>query len=86
MSDEERFVNFYADYLVLQEENRNHNLDSLTLHRRLDSLYQAHHFTREQLAATMTEYNKDALRWKEVYEKVVKRLETMQSSTQRAKN
>ncbi len=82
--DEATLIHFCADLLIIQEENKILNLDSLTFRKRTDSLYSTYHFNREEVTAKMAEYNKDATKWKEFYEKVSTRLDTLKSLSLRS--
>jgi len=76
--DEETFVNYYSDRLVVIEENNLAHSDSLNSRHRLDSLLEAYQITPAQLQATITSYRGDIEKWKEFYDRVNKRLDSLQ--------
>jgi len=75
---EDTFVRFYADKLIMKEENVLLHSDSSTVQRRMDSLYQAYHTTPAQVQATVSDYKTDVMKWRDFYQKVDRRLDTLQ--------
>ncbi len=75
---DEKFVNFYTDYMILQDENKFLALDSLASLKRFDSLYQVYGITKQQVETTRAEYNKDLGKWQSTYEKILARLDSLQ--------
>ncbi len=75
---EDAFVKFYADKLVMKEESVLLHPDSSTMQRRMDSLYQVYHTTPAQIQATVSDYRTDVMRWKDFYQKLEWRLDTLQ--------
>jgi hypothetical protein len=75
---EETFVRFYADKLIMKEECVLLHSDSSTVQHRMDSLYQAYHTTPAQVQATVSDYKTDVMRWRDFYQKVDMRLDTLQ--------
>lgn len=71
-------VNFQADLMIVQEENQFLRSDSLVRHQRMDSLYTHYNITKEQVEETLDFYRKDINRWKQFYESVMHRLESLQ--------
>jgi hypothetical protein len=69
------FVNFQADLMIAQEENRLEGHDSLSLSRKTDSLYTHYHITPSQHDSLMNTISSDLDDWKGFHLKVVKRLE-----------
>jgi hypothetical protein len=74
-SSDSLFVNFQADLMIAQEENRLEGNDSLSLSRKTDSLYSYYHLTIARHDSLMDALSTDLDRWKEFHLKVVKRLE-----------
>src|SRR5213594_2475428 len=75
---EESFINLYADLLVIREESILAQADSIQERRQFDSLYASYHVTSEQFDLTLADRKKDLAKWREFYEKVSKRLESLQ--------
>lgn len=75
---ENTFVWFYADKLIMKEESVLLHSDSSTVQRRTDSLYQVYHITPAQVQATVSDYKTDVMRWRDFYQKVDRRLDTLQ--------
>jgi hypothetical protein len=69
------FVNFQADFMIAQEENRLEGNDSLSLSRKTDSLYSSYHLTPARHDSLMAALSTDLENCKEFHLKVVKRLE-----------
>ncbi len=76
---DERFIEFSAQSAVLSREAKLAGQDSLTIHRRIDSLEQAMQVTEAQIEESMAYYRHDLRRWESVAARVVKRLEEMQT-------
>jgi len=77
---EDLFVRFYADKLIIQEESVLLHSDSTTTNHRIDSLYQAYNITSTQVQATIADYKTDVAKWKDFYDKVIQRLESLQQA------
>ncbi|TAK64330.1 MAG: hypothetical protein EPO24_03425, partial [Bacteroidetes bacterium] len=71
---DDRFINFYTDYLIVKEENTILSFDSLAATKRIDSIYNLHNLTKQQIEHARTEYNKDLARWQSIYEKVLENI------------
>ncbi len=81
---ENQFVNLYADMLIIREEAHFSLSDSLTTKLRIDSLYASYHVTDKQAEIAIQYYKKDLHRWKQFYENVIRRLDSLQQmETQR---
>ena len=78
---EDRFVNLYADLMVLREEGIMNDVDSATHRKKTDSLYHFYEIDSVQLRNEIGTYNKEATRWKDFFEKVSRRLETLKQTT-----
>ncbi|MBI4546450.1 MAG: hypothetical protein HY707_00610 [Ignavibacteriae bacterium] len=76
--EEQKFINFYAHLMILQEEAKLMGLDSTATRAHVDSLYQAYHLTDEQIKTSLDEYKKDLSTWKRFHDKVIQRLEQIQ--------
>ena len=74
---EHKVVNFYADLLILQNEDTPLKPDTLAFNRRIDSLYRSYGFDTASVNTTIRYYNGDISRWKTLYEKVMKRIEAI---------
>ena len=85
MVEEQKFIKFYADLLIVQEEAKFMGLDSLSAQARIDSLYQSHQITQDQIKTTLDEYKKDLKTWRAFYDKVIWRLEEIQKEESRKK-
>jgi hypothetical protein len=72
------FVNFYADRLILTEEDNILRRDSSARENRLDSLRRVYHFSQAEVETTTASLQKDPGDWKEFYDRVVRRLEHLQ--------
>ncbi|MBI3190042.1 MAG: DUF4296 domain-containing protein [Ignavibacteriales bacterium] len=84
---EDMFIQFYADYMIVQEEISLNSLDSLQGKHRYDSLYKQYDLTPERVLQTREEYNKDLMKWQAVYEKVILRIDSLQQDeTNKNKN
>ena len=77
---EDQFVNLYADLLLLKQEGQLIHADSAQMKKRTDSLYTIYHVNNEQVEAALNRYKRSLKDWKELHEKVIKRLESLQSS------
>ena len=75
---EETFVNLYANVLITQEEGNLSGLDSVRTQARIDSICGTYHVSPEQFRSTLGGYRTDLARWRELNEKVSKRLEAFQ--------
>lgn len=76
---ESTMVNFYADRLIVQEEARLMNIDSLIYKQRLDSLSRYYKLPNEELDTAIEDYKKDLNNWRRFYLHVTKRLELLQA-------
>ncbi len=76
------FIDFYTDYMIIQDENKFFELDSLSSQKRFDSLYQHYGVTKQQVEATRTEYNKDLAKWQTTYEKIMVRIDSIEALKQ----
>ena len=77
---DEKFIQFYADYLIVQDENYLGSKDSADAVRRFDSLYQYYHITKAQVDSTRSIYNNDLAKWQFIYEKAIARMDSLQKS------
>ena len=75
---ETTFVNYYTDWLILQEEAKISRFDSPTIQHKRDSLCQRYGVTQRQIDQTLHEHQQDLTAWRQFYDKVVKRLEQLQ--------
>jgi len=80
---EESFIRLYADVLVIREESALAQTDSLPERRKTDSLCTIYGVTRAQFDLTLADKKKDLRQWKEFYEKVAKRLDSLQQQQSR---
>jgi len=71
-------VNFQADMMIIQEENRVLREDSTTLQPKIDSLYHHYNISESQVETSVQDYKKDLTKWKEFNTKIMKRLEYLQ--------
>ncbi len=76
--DEQRFVRYYADVLILQEEKNLRAKDSVPFALRIDSLNKVYTLRQDQIDKTLQDYRKDLAGWKNFYQKVQQRLDTLQ--------
>ena len=75
---EDTFVNLYAGVLIAQEEGNLAGLDSATIHIRIDSICRNVHVSREQFQSELDGYRKDLTVWRDLNDKVSRRLDTLQ--------
>ncbi|HZY10449.1 MAG TPA: hypothetical protein VFF29_04785 [Bacteroidota bacterium] len=80
---ESTLVSFYVDRLILQEEAKLINIDSLTYKQQLDSLSRHYQIPNEELDRVIEDYKKDLNEWKRFYALVTKRLELLQMENTR---
>ncbi|MDI6766625.1 MAG: hypothetical protein QME52_07370 [Bacteroidota bacterium] len=78
-------VNFQANLLIIQEENRLMGNDS-TLKHRIDSLYHYYQVTEQEVENTIHYLKSDLNIWRDFNEKMVKRLEYLQMEESKKKN
>lgn len=77
----ETFIKLYIDLLIAGESGFLSSSDSLKAQpakKTIDSLYTHYGVTERQVRQTIEAYNRNLNQWKEFYEEVTKRLETMQ--------
>jgi hypothetical protein len=72
---EEKFVRFYSDLLILENEIKPAKPDTIAFKRRIDSLYHAYNIDSAAVDKTIKYYNGDIARWKGFYEKVTLNLQ-----------
>ena len=72
------FVRYYADRMILEEDNRIQKHDSLLSLRRLDSLNSRYTITGAQADAQLNSYKTDLGTWKQFFERVSRRIESLQ--------
>lgn len=72
------FVQLYADRMVLHEEGKIQDVDSLSQERHVDSVYRYYNVDRVQFQQTIEFYKQDLHRWKSLHDLVAKRLEELQ--------
>ncbi len=77
--EENQFVNIYADLLIAKEMHRGN--DSAYIRAR-DSIYNHYNVNQFMVDKTLEYYNSDTKKWKELYEKVIRRLEEQQTQIQ----
>ena len=75
---EDTFVRYYADKLIVEEESSLRRLDTALVRKRVDSLDRAYGILPEQLRQTILEYKTDVPKWREFYDRVSKRLDSLQ--------
>lgn len=74
--DEKSFVNLYADLLVAKEIYRGNDSGYIKARDSIYTSYNVNHFMVEK---TLEYYNSDIEKWKQFFEKVVRRLEEQQT-------
>jgi len=74
------FVNFQADLMIIQEENRLEGKDSAYLTMRTDSLYREYSITPAQYDFLIRDLSKNLIDWREFQTKVMHRLESLNQS------
>jgi hypothetical protein len=72
------FVRYYADRMILEEENRIAKADSLTAGRLRDSLNLVYGLTEAAAREKLDSYKSDIKNWKQFFDRVTKRLEILQ--------
>ena len=75
---DEQFADIFANYLLLKEESSQAHVDSLLFFQKAESLYAVHGVTTERMKKTTEELNRNPDRWREMYAKIVLKLETIQ--------
>ncbi|MBI1803804.1 MAG: hypothetical protein HY033_02320 [Ignavibacteriae bacterium] len=75
---EDRFVEYYSDLLVVRQEGIMASIDSIGMQTRVDSLNRAYGVSPDQVKTTLQLYKNNFPRWRSFYERVMKRLETLQ--------
>lgn len=75
--EEEKFVNIYADLLILKEMYRH---DDSSYFKARDSLYKSYEVDQFKIDQTLEYYSTDTQKWTEFYRKVIKRLEQQQTT------
>lgn len=75
---EDKFIQVYADFLILKEKAALSQIDSTTFYIRVDSLYSQHNVTTEQMQITLKTYAENIEKWQALHQKVIKRLEEIQ--------
>lgn len=81
---EERFVDFYARLLIVQEEGKLKRVDPATASVATDSLYSGFGLTRDRVRTELEYYRDDLARWRGLFENVIHRLEQLQHEKQAA--
>lgn len=74
--DENNFVNLYADLLVAKEIYRGNDSGYIKARDSIYTVYNVNHFMVQR---TLEYYNSDVEKWKQFFEKVVRRLEEQQT-------
>jgi hypothetical protein len=74
---EEKFVKFYSDLLILENEIKPAKPDTVAFKRRIDSLYRAYNIDSAAVNKTIKYYSDDITRWKTFYEKVTLNLQVI---------
>ncbi len=82
---EETLVAAYADLLVIRERAGLLNQDSTEIRKETDSLLLGYHTDRSGLERSLEPYRRNLTAWKQFYEKVGRRLETIQRDTLQSK-
>jgi len=75
---EDVFVRYYADRLILNNEAAIQGVDTLTVNHRLDSLSRQYSFHPDQITASLEYYRQNGERWAHFHELVSRRLEQLQ--------
>ena len=75
---EDRFINYYADLLVVRQEGMMTGTDSIGMKSKVDSLNNAYAVSPDQVQTTLRQFKNNLPRWRTFYERVVKRLESLQ--------
>jgi len=71
----EDFAALYVDLLKLGVRTPSAPADTLSSHRRVDSLLQVHNATRELVTKSVGWYNQDVAQWRLIMDSVTTRLE-----------
>ncbi|MCX8057131.1 MAG: DUF4296 domain-containing protein [Ignavibacteria bacterium] len=74
--EEENFVQIYADLLIAKEIYRGN--DTAFIKAR-DSIYNKYNVNNFMVQKTLEYYNSDTEKWKQFFEKVIRRLEEQQT-------
>ncbi|MFN4111529.1 MAG: DUF4296 domain-containing protein [Ignavibacteria bacterium] len=74
--EENSFVNLYADLLVAKEIYRGNDSGYIKARDSIYTIYDVNHFMVQR---TIEYYNSDVEKWKQFFEKVVRRLEEQQT-------
>ena len=74
---EEKFINFYADLMTLENQPAGPKPDTLAFRKSLDSLYRVYSLDSTSVRQNITYYNRDLDHWRDFYVKVIARLEKM---------
>jgi hypothetical protein len=75
--DEQVFVNLYADLLIAKEMNRGNDSNYIKARDSIYAVYKVDHFMVQR---TLDYYNSDTEKWKNFFQKVVRRLEEQPAS------
>jgi hypothetical protein len=75
---EEKFVAFYADLLILENDTAAIKSDPLELRRKTDSLYGLYEIDSVSVRRTMAAYNENNELWQEFIQKVMERLQKLE--------
>lgn len=75
--EEKKFVNIYADLLILKEMYRN---DDSSYFKARDSLYRSYGVDQFKINKTLEYYSSDTQKWTKFYRQVIKRLEQQQTT------
>lgn len=72
-----KFVNFYADLLLVSNDTTAVVRDSVLLKMRVDSLYSAYGYDSSKVSAIVNDYTETPERWQEFYTLVIARLKVI---------
>lgn len=75
--EEKKFVNIYADLLILKEMFRN---DDSSYFKARDSLFKSYGVDQFKIDKTLEYYSSDTQKWTEFYRQVIQRLEQQQTT------
>lgn len=77
---DKRFIAFFADYLIVQEENSIYSIDPTLARNRIDSIYTLHSYSRDEVDSLKVRYNHDLAKWQIIYERTIARIESLQTA------
>lgn len=81
--DRARLVVVYADLLIVREENNISRLDSSQARIRIDSLCRTYQTSSARVESSIQFYKSDINQWREFYDEVAARIETIQQKQRR---